>query len=159
MSQILRGPSNISAYTQVRHFQLYVMLLCELSENSVVNCNIVQYRVPTKANVSCGLGNGKNSAVRLVSTTYLPHCQQDLLNSAGGRGVIEGLGKQLGLSKSQVEPSFNSLYWYGNTSSASIWYALGYIETCQKVRRGDRVWQVRDCTDLPLLGCDWTCPA
>eukprot|EP00884_Botryococcus_braunii_P016499 jgi/Botrbrau1/3532/Bobra.341_2s0058.1 len=61
---------------------------------------------------------------------------------AGGRGVIEGLGRQLGLSKAQVEPSFNSLYWYGNTSSASIWYALGYIETCQKVRRGDKVWQI-----------------
>jgi 3-ketoacyl-CoA synthase len=30
---------------------------------------------------------------------------------AGGRGVIEGLGGQLGLSRKQVEPSFNSLYW------------------------------------------------
>lgn len=31
---------------------------------------------------------------------------------AGGRGVIEGLGGQLGLNRQQVEPSFNSLYWY-----------------------------------------------
>jgi len=30
---------------------------------------------------------------------------------AGGRGVIEGLGKQLNLDRRQVEPSFNSLYW------------------------------------------------
>lgn len=31
---------------------------------------------------------------------------------AGGRGVIEGLGKQLNLDRRQVEPSFNSLYWW-----------------------------------------------
>jgi len=42
---------------------------------------------------------------------------------AGGRGVIEGLGGQMGLSKANLEPSFSSLYTYGNTSSASIWYS------------------------------------
>ena len=31
---------------------------------------------------------------------------------------------------------------YGNTSSASVWYALGYIEACQGVRAGETVWQV-----------------
>ncbi|BDA41114.1 3-ketoacyl-CoA synthase 2 [Coccomyxa sp. Obi] len=61
---------------------------------------------------------------------------------AGGRGVIEGLGGQLGLSRQQVEPSFNSLYWYGNTSSGSLWYALSYIEAAQSVRKGEVVWQV-----------------
>lgn len=40
---------------------------------------------------------------------------------AGGRGVIEGLGGQMALTKANLEPSFSSLYWYGNTSSASIW--------------------------------------
>jgi 3-ketoacyl-CoA synthase len=61
---------------------------------------------------------------------------------AGGRGVIEGLSKQLGLAPDKAAPSYNSLYWYGNTSSASLWYALGYIEAVQGVRRGDVVWQV-----------------
>ena len=31
---------------------------------------------------------------------------------------------------------------YGNTSSASVWYALSYIEACQGVAAGDVVWQV-----------------
>ena len=31
---------------------------------------------------------------------------------------------------------------YGNTSSGSLWYALSYIESCQRVKRGDTVWQV-----------------
>ena len=31
---------------------------------------------------------------------------------------------------------------YGNTSSGSLWYALSYIETCQRVKKGETVWQV-----------------
>ena len=61
---------------------------------------------------------------------------------AGGRGVVDGLSKQLGLDARQAAPSWHSLFWYGNTSSASVWYALGFIESCQKVRKGDLVWQV-----------------
>ena len=61
---------------------------------------------------------------------------------AGGRGVIEGLSKQLALPADKAAPSYNSLFWYGNTSSASLWYALGYIEAVQGVARGDVVWQV-----------------
>lgn len=56
--------------------------------------------------------------------------------------MIEGLGSQLGLSQRQLEPSASTLYWYGNTSSSSLWYALSYIESRQTVRKGDRVWQV-----------------
>ena len=56
--------------------------------------------------------------------------------------MIEGLGSQLGLSQRQLEPSASTLYWYGNTSSSSLWYALSYIESRQTVKKGDRVWQV-----------------
>jgi 3-ketoacyl-CoA synthase len=62
---------------------------------------------------------------------------------AGGRGVIEGLGGKLGLTKEQTAASFNALYWYGNTSSGSLWYELSFIEACQKIRKGDTVWMVR----------------
>ncbi len=61
---------------------------------------------------------------------------------AGGRAVIEGLGTQLGLSQHQADPSSHALYWYGNTSSSSLWYALAYIESIQRVKTGQRVWQV-----------------
>ena len=37
---------------------------------------------------------------------------------------MEGLGGQLSLTRQQLEPSFSSLFWYGNTSSASYWCAL-----------------------------------
>ena len=80
-------------------------------------------------------------------------------NAEGGRGVIEGLGSQLKLSKRQLEPSFGSLYFYGNTSSASYFYGVGFAESKQGIRRGDRVWQVRyahTCllgTELGNLAC------
>lgn len=31
---------------------------------------------------------------------------------------------------------------YGNTSSSTVWYSFGYIESVQGVRKGDIVWQV-----------------
>lgn len=35
----------------------------------------------------------------------------------GGRGIIDGLEKEMQLTRSQVEPSRASLYRFGNTSS------------------------------------------
>jgi 3-ketoacyl-CoA synthase len=60
----------------------------------------------------------------------------------GGRGVIDGIQKQLGLSTTQVLPSRAALYRFGNTSSTSIWYVLSFIESFQGVSKGDRVWQL-----------------
>ena len=56
--------------------------------------------------------------------------------------MIEGLGSQLKLTKRNLEPSFASLYFYGNTSSASYFYGVAYAECHQGIRKGDRLWQV-----------------
>ena len=61
---------------------------------------------------------------------------------AGGRGVVEGLSRQLDLTAEQTAPSAATLERYGNTSSSTVWYSLGFIESCQHVARGDIVWQV-----------------
>ena len=71
----------------------------------------------------------------------------------GGRGVIEGLGGQLGLDKTALEPSFSALYWYGNTSSASYWYGFGYCEGKQGMQKGDKLWQVRHLSLRLILSC------
>uniref|UniRef100_A0A383WBH3 Very-long-chain 3-oxoacyl-CoA synthase n=1 Tax=Tetradesmus obliquus TaxID=3088 RepID=A0A383WBH3_TETOB len=60
----------------------------------------------------------------------------------GGRGIIDGLEKELKLTRPQVEPSRASLFRFGNTSSTSVWYELAYIETFQGVAAGKRVWQL-----------------
>ena len=61
---------------------------------------------------------------------------------AGGRGVVEGLSKQLGLDERRMAPSANTLHWYGNTSSSTVWYSFGYVESVQGVKAGDVVWQI-----------------
>jgi len=61
---------------------------------------------------------------------------------AGGRAVVTGLSKQLHLSSEQMAPSANSLHWYGNTSSATVWYSFSFIESVQGVSKGQRVWQI-----------------
>jgi 3-ketoacyl-CoA synthase len=60
----------------------------------------------------------------------------------GGRAVIDVMEKALKLTSHDLLPSRYTLYRYGNTSSASVWYELQYIERDGRVRRGDRVWQI-----------------
>ena len=60
----------------------------------------------------------------------------------GGRAVIDEVEAQLGLTPALARPSKEALRRYGNTSSASIWYVLAWIEALEGVARGDRVWQI-----------------
>lgn len=45
----------------------------------------------------------------------------------GGRGVIEEIEKQLQLAPDNVQPSKDTLFRYGNTSSSSIWSVLAAL--------------------------------
>lgn len=65
-----------------------------------------------------------------------------LINPAGGRGVIDAIQSELGLTKEYVEPSRAALYRYGNVSSSSIWYVLSFIEHFRGVAPGDQVLQI-----------------
>ncbi|KAI3432776.1 hypothetical protein D9Q98_004315 [Chlorella vulgaris] len=83
--------------------------------------------------------------LRLTVPKYVPDFKQAFNHfclHAGGRGVVEGLSKQLGLGPRQMAPSANTLHWYGNTSSSTVWYSFGFVESVQGVRKGDIVWQI-----------------
>lgn len=84
-------------------------------------------------------------ALRARIAPYVPDFRQAFDHfclHAGGRGVVEGLSKQLGLPHEKMAPSANTLYWYGNTSSSTVWYSFGFVESIQGVQKGDVVWQI-----------------
>merc|ERR1712048_1172642 len=61
---------------------------------------------------------------------------------AGGRAVIDGVQKNLGLSDRHMEPSKQTLFDFGNTSSSSIWYEAEWIERFGNLQKGQRILQV-----------------
>jgi 3-ketoacyl-CoA synthase len=78
---------------------------------------------------------------------YCIHC--------GGRAIIDGLQKNLSLSEEECEPSRAALYRLGNTSSASLWYEMNYIEMAGKQKAGDKVLQVTFGSGLKVNSAVW----
>ncbi|KAK9835216.1 hypothetical protein WJX81_006372 [Elliptochloris bilobata] len=74
----------------------------------------------------------------------------------GGKTVIEGVGSQLGLRPSQLLPMLRPFERYGNTSSSSTWYAWSFVETCQGVKRGQRLWQLSFGSGFKCASAAWT---
>jgi len=76
---------------------------------------------------------------------------------AGGRGVIDGIEKNLQLTSRHVEASRYALFTYGNTSSSSIWYEMDYICSRMDLRRGQRVLQVAFGSGFKCNSAVWLC--
>ncbi|CAI0448280.1 unnamed protein product [Linum tenue] len=88
---------------------------------------------------------GSNQKKHRGSHPYIPDYKlafEHFCVHAASKTVLDELQRNLELSDENVEASRMTLHRFGNTSSSSIWYELAYLEAKEKVRRGDRVWQL-----------------
>nr|QMS43721.1 3-ketoacyl-CoA synthase [Betula platyphylla] len=60
----------------------------------------------------------------------------------GTKPVLDEFEKNMGFNAADVEASRMNLYRFGNTCSASVWYALSYGEAKGRIKKGDRLWQI-----------------
>ncbi|MCO5571700.1 hypothetical protein L7F22_025447 [Adiantum nelumboides] len=86
-------------------------------------------------------GDGEGEKVK----PYIPEFKRafnHMCVHAGGKAVVRAVEKNLGITREMTEASYMTLYRFGNLSSASVWYELGYEEAKGWVKRGDKVWQI-----------------
>lgn len=124
-----------------------------LSEQAKTGWSMLKGFLVKKANATFGMNIDR-------VTPYIPDFKRGVDHfciHAGGRGVIDGIEKNLNLTPDLTKASRYALYTYGNTSSSSIWYEMDYIKNFSNLKRGQRVLQVAFGSGFKCNSGVWLC--
>ncbi|CAA0809508.1 3-ketoacyl-CoA synthase 1, partial [Striga hermonthica] len=91
---------------------------------------------------------------------YVPNFKravQHFCLPASGKPVIREIGKGLKLGEKDMEAALMTLHRFGNQSSSSLWYELAYIEAKERVKKGDKVWQLGMGSGPKCTSLVWEC--
>ncbi|KAM7274744.1 hypothetical protein ACFE04_016610 [Oxalis oulophora] len=86
-----------------------------------------------------------DKSLQALTKPYIPNYKlafEHFCIHASSKKVLDELQRNLELNDKNLEASRMTLHRFGNTSSSSIWYELAYLEANERVKRGDRVWQI-----------------
>lgn len=136
-----------------KNFTALGPLVLPISEQLKVVVSMVGKLLAKKSDSLLGTKFGKVSP-------YIPDFKRGIDHfciHAGGRGVIDGIEKNLQLTPAHVEASRYALLKYGNTSSSSIWYEMEYIVANTNLKRGQRVMQVAFGSGFKCNSLVWLC--
>ncbi|KAH0697907.1 hypothetical protein KY290_015704 [Solanum tuberosum] len=120
-------------------------LVLPLSEQLFFFGNLVWRHLFGNKNAKTNNNNNNNSKQANNIKPYIPDYKlafEHFCVYAASKTVLDELQRNLELSEENMEASRATLHRFGNTSSSSIWYELAYLEAKEKIRRGDRVWQI-----------------
>ncbi|KAK6926334.1 3-Oxoacyl-[acyl-carrier-protein (ACP)] synthase III, C-terminal [Dillenia turbinata] len=94
------------------------------------------------------------------SNFYTPNFKsaiQHFCLPTSGKPVVREIGKGLKLSERDMEAALMTLHRFGNQSSSSLWYELAYMEAKERVKKGDKVWQLGMGTGPKCTSLVWVC--
>ncbi|PPD73775.1 hypothetical protein GOBAR_DD29307 [Gossypium barbadense] len=97
----------------------------------------------------------KDRCLLKLKCTVRPNIGYDDEAYGCGKALIDRLGKSLGLSEYDLEPTRMTLYRFGNTSASGLWYILSYMEAKKRLKKGDKILVVGLGAGFMCNNCVW----
>ncbi|RVW90667.1 3-ketoacyl-CoA synthase 5 [Vitis vinifera] len=116
--------------------------------------------LPFLEKFKCGVSMFRKRYISKSAKVYVPDFKkviQHFVLPASGRSWIREIGKGLKLGKRDTEASLMTLRRFGNQSSSSSWYVLAYLEAKERMKKGDKVWQLGIGSGPKCISFVWEC--